>query len=119
MNPRIQIIAIVGSALVLLLVFQLIRRRKLREEYALFWFVAGVALIGLSFWRSVLDDMARIVGVAYPPSVLLLAVIVVGFLLAMHYSISLSQLKEQSKKMAQEIALLRERLERNDAGVRG
>ena len=41
MNPRIQILAIIGSILVMLIVAELIRRRKLREEYALFWFGAS------------------------------------------------------------------------------
>lgn len=111
MNPRVQVISIVGSILVALLVFELIRRRKLREEYAIFWLAASFVLIGLSFWRRSLDIAARLVGVAYSPSVLLLAVIVVGFFLAMHYSISLSRLAEQNKRLAQEIALLRDALE--------
>ncbi len=51
-------------------------------------------------------------GIAYSPSVLLLAMIVVGFLLAMHYSISLSRLSEQNKRLAQELALLRYEVER-------
>lgn len=111
MNPRVQIIAILGSVAVMFVVLRLIQRRKLREEYALFWLAASVALITLSLWRRSLDVIARFVGVAYSPSVLLLAVIVVGFLLAMHYSISLSRLADQNKRLAQEIALLRQRLE--------
>lgn len=107
-----QIIAIVGSVAVALFVFELIRRRKLREEYAIFWLAASFALIGLSLWRRSLDRAAALVGVAYSPSVLLLGVIVVGFLLAMHYSISLSRLSEQNKRLAQEVALLRDELAR-------
>jgi hypothetical protein len=107
MNPRIQLIAILGSIAVAMFVFELIRRRKLREEYALFWLGASVVLLGFSFWRHSIDLAARIVGVAYPPSFLLLVVVVVGFLLAMHYSISLSRLAEQNKRLAQELALLR------------
>ena len=93
-------------------VFELIRRRKLREEYALFWLAASLILLGLSFWRRSLDIVARLIGVAYSPSVLLLAMIVVGFFLAMHYSISLSRLSEQNKRLAQELALLRYEVER-------
>ena len=93
-----------------LLVYELIRRRKLREEYAIFWLAASFALIGLSLWRRSLDIAARLIGVAYSPSVLLLAVIGIGFFLAMHYSISLSRLAEQNKRLAQELALLRDRV---------
>ena len=111
MNPRIQIIAVLGSVAIILLVFQLIRQRKLREEYALLWFGASVALIVVSLWRDGLEMAARLAGVAYPPSVLFLGVMVLGFFLAMHYSISLSRLAEQNKRLAQELALLRQRLD--------
>ena len=111
MNPRIQVIAVLGSVGIILLVFQLIRQRKLREEYALLWFGASVALIVVSLWRGGLELAARLAGVAYPPSVLFLGVMVLGFFLAMHYSISLSRLAEQNKRLAQEIALLRQRLD--------
>jgi hypothetical protein len=111
MNNEIQIIAIAGSLLMMYLVFHLIRRRKLREEYALLWFAAGLVLLVFSFWRGLLDSVARWVGIAYPPSVLLLGIIVLGFLLAMHYSVSLSRLAEQNKRLAQELALLRNQIE--------
>jgi hypothetical protein len=111
MNPRIQIISVLGSLAVMIFVFQLIRRGKLREEYALIWFGASLALIGVSFWRGSLEVAAHLAGIAYPPSVLLLGVIVLGFALAMHYSISLSRLAEQNKRLAQEVAILRHRVE--------
>lgn len=112
MNSQVQIVSILGSALVMLLVFHLIRRRKLREEYALLWFGASLVLILVAVWRDSLEYAARLLGVAYPPSVLLLGVIAVGFLLAMHYSVSLSRLAEQNQRLAQELALLRHDLER-------
>jgi len=115
MNPTIQIIAIIGSLAIMAVVAWLIRRRILREEYALLWFAASIGLIIVSLWRHSLDLAARLVGVAYPPSVLLLAGIILGFFLALHYSISLSRLTEQNKRLAQEIALLRYDLERRDA----
>ena len=114
MNPRIQILAIIGSVFVLLIVAELIRRKKLREEYALFWFAASAVLLALSVWRRSLNVLAEIAGVAYPPSLILLGIVVIGFFLAMHYSISLSRLAEQNKRLAQEIALLRFRLEKGD-----
>ena len=114
MNSQVQITAIIASVAVMLLVFHLIRQRKLREEYALLWFAAGLGLIIVSIWRDLLHYAARLLGVAYPPSVLLLGVIGVGFLLAMHYSISLSRLVEQNKRLAQEVALLRHQLDQTN-----
>jgi hypothetical protein len=119
MNPTIQIIAIIGSLAIMAVVAWLIRRRILREEYALLWFAASIGLIIVSLWRRSLDIAARLVGVAYPPSVLLLAGIILGFFLALHYSVSLSRLADQNKRLAQEIALLRYEVERNEAERRG
>jgi hypothetical protein len=109
-NPTIQIIAVAGSIGVMLVVFELIRRRKLREEYSFLWFAASLGLIVLSVWRELLHELARLVGVDYPPSVLLLGGIVLGFCIALHFSISLSRLADQNKRLAQEVALLRHAL---------
>ena len=119
MNPQVQIVAIAGSVAVMTIVFELIRRRRLREEYAILWFLGGLALIGVSLWRASLEWAARLLGVAYPPSVLLLAVIGLGFLVAIHFSISLTRLSQQNTRIAQELALLRLRLETLQQGARG
>jgi hypothetical protein len=111
MNPEIQIVSIAGSLVVMAFVFQLIRTRRLREEYAILWFLASLGLIVVSLWRGSLDLAARLLGVAYPPSVLLLAATFLGFVAAIHFSMSLSQLEEQNTRLAQELALLRHRLD--------
>jgi hypothetical protein len=111
MDPRIQIISILGSGVILAVVFGLIRQRKLREEYALLWLGASILLIIMSLWRDLLETVARLAGVAYPPSVLFLAAIVLGFLLAMHFSVSLSRLANQNKRLMQELALLKHQIE--------
>ena len=111
MDPRIQIIAVLGSGVILAVVFGLIRQRKLREEYALLWLGASILLIIMSLWRDLLETVARFTGVAYPPSVLFLAAIVLGFLLAMHFSVSLSRLANQNKRLTQELALLKHQIE--------
>ncbi len=111
MNPEIQIVCVAGSLMVMAFVFQLIRTRKLRAEYAILWFAASLGLIGVSLWRSSLDWAARLLGVAYPPSVLILAVIVLGFLISVHFSVTLSRLADQNKCLAQHLAILRYELE--------
>jgi len=113
MNVKIQLIAIAGSVAITLLVLLLIRRGKLREEYSFLWFAASAGLIAISLWRDSLEILADLFGVSYPPSVLLLAGIILGFFLSLHYSMSLSRLAEQNKRLAQELALLRHDVERN------
>jgi len=107
MTLRIEILSIAGSIAVILLVAQLIRTRRLREEYGILWLLSGLVLIILSIDSHLLDEMASFLGISYAPSLLLLGAIFLGFLLAMHFSVSLSSLSEQNKILAQEVAILR------------
>ena len=74
MTDRVQIAAIAASVSLLILVLELVRRRRLTEEYSVLWILSAVALIGVSWRRDLLDTAARWLGVYYPPAVLLLLV---------------------------------------------
>jgi hypothetical protein len=115
MDTRIQIVSIVGSALLLLAIFELVRRKRLLERYALLWLLSGFVLLGLAVWRDLLEDLASTIGIAYPPNALFF--VAFGFVLALllHFSLAVSRLSDQSKVLAQRLALLEERLheERN------
>jgi hypothetical protein len=107
---RVQWVSIVGSALLLGGVLELVRSRKLVEQYSLLWIFTAVVLLLLSCWRGLLDRLAFLLGIHYPPSALFL--IGFGFFLVilLHFSLVLSELSERSKKLAQEVSLLREEL---------
>ncbi len=118
MDTRIQIVAGAVAALLLGIVLDLVRRRRLLERYALLWMLASVVLLGLAVWRDVLDRVAATLGVAYPPNALF--VIALGFvlLLLLHFSVAVSRLSDQGKILAQRLALLEERLRRSEARAR-
>ena len=111
MEPRIQVVAIVASALLLLGVLELVRRRSLLERYALLWLFSALVLLGLAIFRGLLETIADTIGVAYPPSALF--VIAFGFilLLLLHFSLAVSRLSDQTKVLAQRLALLEARQE--------
>jgi hypothetical protein len=115
MTTLLQGTAIAASVLITLLVIQLIRKRLLSEEYSILWFVTSLVLLLLAIDRHFIDRLAALVGVAYPPSLLLLGSIFAGFVIAMHFSVALSKLSEQNKRLAQEVALLRLQLEQGGA----
>ena len=108
---RIQIVAIIASLLLMIVIFELIRRKKLREKYSLIWFGASLATILFSVWRSLLDHVAALLGVAYPPALLFLVAMFFGMILLIHFSVVISDLTEQNKTLAQEIALLKATIE--------
>jgi hypothetical protein len=112
---RVQLVAIAVSVALIVLIVDLIRRRKLREQYSLLWLVAGAVMLLFSIWRGLLDTVAHFLGVAYAPSVLFLAALFFGILLLIHFNVAISTLGEQVKTLAQEIALLKTELPQEKA----
>ena len=118
MDPRVQIVAVAVTGGLFFLVFELVRRRRLMERYALLWLFATAVLLGLAVWRGLLEVVANTVGIAYAPSALF--AVAFGFVLALllHFSLVISRLADQNKILAQRIGLLQQRLEaREDQGA--
>ena len=113
MTPvRISIAAAIGSLLLLLIVLELIRGRRLKERYALLWLATGLVLLVLSLWRGGLNTIAGWLGVSgYPPAILFAAAIMFVIAVLLHYSTVLSKLTDDNVLLAQEVALLRARLD--------
>jgi len=106
----VQIGAVAVSAALLLLVIDLVRRRKLTEEYSFIWLVCAVALFVLSLWRDILHVTARWLGVYYPPAVLLLVLIFFVFVASLYFSVVISGQRRQIEHLVEELALLDHRL---------
>jgi hypothetical protein len=106
---RIQIVAIAGTLGLLVVVLELVRRRRLLERYALVWLGSAVVLLALAVWKGLLSSVASAVGIFYPPAALF--VIAFGFILVLllHFSTAVSRLTDQSKVLAQRLALMEER----------
>jgi hypothetical protein len=103
---RIQIVAIVVSACLLVAVLELVRRRKLVEEYSLVWIGCAIAMLGISIWRGALDVAARTLGIYYPPSLLLLLLAVLVFVALLSFSVVLSRQRQQINRLMEETATL-------------
>lgn len=111
MDTRIQIVAIAGSVGLLLIVFELVRRKRLMERYALLWMFATVVVLALSVWRGLLEEFSSAIGVAYAPSALFAVALGLVLVLLLHFSLVISRLADQSKVLAQKMALLQQRVE--------
>jgi hypothetical protein len=103
---RVSIVAAAVSLVLLLVVLELIRSRRLRERYALLWLLTAVVLLTLSLWRSGLDTIAGLVGIAYAPSMLFAVAGVFGVVVLLHYSTVISRLSDENATLAQRLALL-------------
>jgi hypothetical protein len=103
-------LAIVGSGSSLIIIVELIRRGRLKERYALLWLFAGTILLIFSLSRSLLEYVASLVGIYYPPSLLFLLAFLFLLLITLHFSSVISHLSEKNKQLAQEVALLRQEM---------
>src|SRR5690242_17796485 len=110
MDSRIQIVAILAAAALLLGVLELVRQRKLLERYALVWMIAAIVLLGLAIWRNALASLADVVGISYPPNALFFVAFGAILLLLLHFSVAVSRLQDQTKLLAQRQALLEQRV---------
>lgn len=109
---RIQVIAIVGSLALLLFIIDLLRKRRLREEYSMLWLLGAVGFLGLAVFRDGLTQISFAVGIAYPPAALFLFLIMGAYLMLLHFSLAFSRQTEKIKSLTQEVALLKLEMER-------
>jgi len=106
MHARIQIASICFAVAVVVLVFELVRRRKLGERYALLWMTAASALLLLAAWQGLLGDISRAVGIYYPPTTFLVIAFGFSLMLLLNFSIASSRLATETRTLAQRVALL-------------
>ncbi len=108
---KIQIILISISIILIILLVGLTRSRKIRIQYSLLWFLSAFLLLIFSVFRDLLTICATFVNIYYAPSFIIVVIIFIGFVLGIHFSIVLSTISEENKKLIQEVALLNNRIE--------
>jgi hypothetical protein len=112
---KLQLLAIFGSAVLLGIVFELLRRRRLIERYALIWLASALVLLGLAVWKDLLEIISKAMGIVYPPNALFMIAFGFVLLLLLHFSIAISRLSGETKVLAQVVA----RLDQELRAVRG
>jgi hypothetical protein len=110
METRVQIVAIVGALALLMVVLEMVRRRRLLERYALLWMFSAVVILGLAVWRGALERVATAVGIYSPPNALFFIALGFILLLLLHFSAAVSRLADQSKVLAQRQAIVEQQL---------
>ena len=112
MGSRMQVVAIFGALALLLIVLEMVRRRRLMERYALLWMLSAVVILGLAVWQDALNVLARQMGIISAPNALFFVAVAFILLLLLHFSAAMSRLSDQSKVLAQRQAILEERVQR-------
>jgi hypothetical protein len=111
MQLKIQLVSIAVTAGLFGVIFELLRRKRLMERYAILWLFSSAVLLALAAWRGLLETIASAIGIYYAPSALF--VIAFGFILVLllHFSLVISRLADQNKVLAQRLGLLQQRLD--------
>lgn len=102
---KIQLFSILFSLFIFCFIFGLVKEKKMKEEYSILWFIMSLFLLYMSFVRHAIDHLGHLLGVAYPPSVLILMTTGFTFLLLIHLSIVITRLSEQNNELIQEMGL--------------
>jgi len=118
-TDRVQVVALGVSVVLLLAVLELVRRRRLSEEYSPLWILAAVALIAASIRWDVLDQAAQWLNRDYPPVVLLLPVALIAFAGALCFSVILSRQQREIDRLTEETAILSAELRELRASLPG
>jgi hypothetical protein len=93
----------------------LIRKHKLREQYALLWLIATVAILILSIFGGIVNALASFFSIAYSPTLPLVAGLLFALMVLLTQSVALSNQADQGRDMAQQMALLEYRLKELEA----
>ena len=106
MSPRQKTLALIISTSLLILILELVRRRKLREEYSWLWLLTGLAILVLSLRYDLLVAVTTLIGAVVPVSTLFFFGLILLMLISISYSVRISRLSLQVKNLAQKLTLL-------------
>ncbi|MBC7237204.1 MAG: DUF2304 domain-containing protein [Chloroflexi bacterium] len=95
---------------VLIFVINLVRTKRLKEEYALLWLLMAGALVVAPLLIDVIDAVSFAIGIDYPPALIIVIALICFALLFFQMSVTISRFSNQIKILAQDLALTRKRL---------
>jgi len=106
------VLGIVGSGLILVILFEMMRRHRLREKYAIVWALVALTILVLAVFPGVLTAATDLLGLQVPANLLFFGASIVILLLTLQHSSELGCLEERTRTLAEEVALLRLELDR-------
>ncbi|NLG49441.1 MAG: DUF2304 domain-containing protein [Chloroflexi bacterium] len=111
MSLRARLFFIAVGIAILLFVINLVRTRRLKEEYALLWLVMAGGLVISPLFTDVVEVISYAVGIDYPPALLFVMVLAISFGIIVHFSVTISRFSDQIKTLSQDLALTRKRVQ--------
>ena len=113
------VLGLIGSLITLTLLFELMRRRRLREKYAVFWALVALLTLLVAIFPQLLSMAADLVGVAVPANLLFFLASMLLLVVSIQHSYELGRLEDRTRTLAEELALTRMELDRARAEAAG
>lgn len=114
-----QVLPIALGLMLLVIVFELVRQRRLRERYAVFWMVLGLALLAVGMFPGATEEVAATLGFELPSNLVFLISIIILFALAVQAGVEIAGLQRDVRTLAEEVAILRLETTRRSKGDSG
>lgn len=111
MSWQSKLFVLFAGIFLILLVLELVRRRKIREEYSVLWILTAITMFALAWWEGLLLFFTHLIGAVMNSSTIFFFSITFLGAICLHFSIKISQLTNQVKELAQEVAILRAEIE--------
>jgi hypothetical protein len=115
---RLTIFSLVIAAATLILVFELLRRRRLREKYAVIWVLVALGTVTVVVFPQLLIGSAALLGFQTPSNLLFLVSLFTLLVVSLQLSGEVGILEEQNRRLAEEVATLRMRVDAAERSVR-
>lgn len=112
-----ELLMAVGGAVAFMITLYWVRRRELREKYAVGWIALAFLLLLIGLFPSVLKTLADFSHLSYPAAVLFLALTLI-YLYSFSVSVSLSSQYRRNIRLTQQLALLEERVRQVEERLR-
>ncbi|HAM52499.1 MAG TPA: hypothetical protein DCP92_18045 [Nitrospiraceae bacterium] len=116
MSFTVRVVIFVLGLIFFLILFEMVRRKKFREELSITWFIVGIALMASSVADKVVDPLARVLGIGYPPALVLVWIVFLLMLALVYFSYVISDLKGKVKELSQKLALTAYEVEKQNRG---
>jgi hypothetical protein len=107
MTPTQRVFAVLASLATLVAILELVRRRRLKEEYSWLWIATAGGMLVLSSWYGLIEWLTHAIGAVTVTTTLFLFALLFLLLVTVHFSVVISRLTQQVRRLTQELAILR------------
>lgn len=106
MNSTQRVFVVLVAISTFLAIVELVRRRKLKEEYSFLWLTTTFSMVVLSFWYGLIEWLTHVIGAVTVTTTLFLFGLLFLLIISVHFSTVISRLTQQVRRLTQELALL-------------